>query len=504
MKLNIKNITALALLILSFGAGLQAKKDKSPAKKYQFEFTISDSKDSLLFLANYYGTKQYYYDTAFAVNSGKFRFETDSIPGGIYMVVMPDKSQYFEVVVDGKETLIQLETTRKDMVGDMKVLASAENKLFYEFQQEMNNKGKQAAPIQQKIKALNADTINDNTEALKAEQENLSKINDEVAAYKKAFIKEHQGTFTSKLFLTSMEPEIPENPELPEGTNVDLWKFNEYKKKYLQNVDFTDERLLRSPVFAKKLEYYMTKLIVQIPDSITKAADELAAKARPNKEMFKYVVHWNTNHYERSKIMGMDAVFVHMADNYYCKGLAHWVDSAAEAKICDRAKTLSPLLLGKVASNIILPDTSGKWYDLHKVPAEFTILYFWSPTCGHCKKATPKLEKFYQDYKSKGVEVFGVCTELETAGMKNFVKTHKLSFINVSDTPEINKNAYDYLDKTTINSLNFRTIYDIFSTPQVYVLDKDKKIIAKKLGVEQLGSFIDDYSKEKNKEQSSN
>ena len=57
------------------------------------------------------------------------------------------------------------------------------------------------------------------------------------------------------------------------------------------------------------------------------------------------------------------------------------------------------------------------------------------------------------------------------------------------------KNAYEYLakNKTTLNSLNFRTIWDIFSTPQVYVLDKDNKIIAKKLGIEQLPDFIRDY-----------
>lgn len=484
-------------LLLGFHSGYAKKGKNEPIKKHQFEFLIPDSEDSLVFLANYYGTKQYYYDTAFAVAPGKFQYATDSIKGGIYMVVMPDKSQYFEIVVDGKEPKIALSTTRANMVTDMKVLASRENQLFYEFQQEMNKKGEQAAPIQKKINALKADSINDRSKEIKEQQEKLQAINDEVNTYKTEFIETHKGTFTSKLFLTSQEPEIPSDPDLPEGTDVDLWKFREYKRQYLMNVDFTDERLLRSPVFAKKLEYYMTKLVVQNPDSITVAIDELVERARPNKEMFKYVVHWNTNHYERSKIMGMDAVFVHMADNYYTEDQAHWVDSAGLAKINERAKTLSPLLLGKVASNIILPDTTGKWHNLHKIPAEYTVLYFWSPTCGHCKKATPKLEKFYQENKSKGVEVFGVCTELEIAGMKNFIKTHKLTFTNVSDTPEINKNAYDYLDKTTINSLNFRTIYDIYSTPQVYVLDKDKKIIAKKLGVEQLAGFIDDYSKSK-------
>lgn len=497
--MSIKNISVLLIvLIASISIGFAAKKGKAtPAKKHQFEFTISDSEDSLVFLANYYGTKQYYYDTAFAVEKGKFTFETDSILGGIYLVVMPDKSQYFEIVVDGSEPRIVMSTTRANMVGDMKVTESEENKLFYEFQQEMSNKGELAAPIQKRIKTLKADTLNPKPEEIKAEQDKLEAINKDVVDYKKQFIETHKGTFTAKLFLTSQEPEVEENPELPEGTNIDLWKFQEYKRQYLLNVDFTDERLLRSPVFAKKLEYYMTKLVIQMPDSINAAADELVKRTKGNKEMFKYVVHWNTNHFERSKIMGMDAVFVHMSDNYYTEDQAHWVDSAGLAKINDRAATLRPLLLGKVASNIILPDTTGKWFDLHKLPAEYTILYFWSPTCGHCKKSTPKLEKFYQEYKAKGVEVFGVCTELETAGMKTFVKTNKLTFINVSDTPEINKNAYDYLDKTTVNSLNFRTIYDIYSTPQVYVLDKDKKIIAKKLGVEQLSDFIDNHSKDK-------
>ena len=100
-------------------------------------------------------------------------------------------------------------------------------------------------------------------------------------------------------------------------------------------------------------------------------------------------------------------------------------------------------------------------------------------------------------YKDSGVFVFGVCTELENVQMKSFIQTHKLEFLNVSDSKEINENAYDYLAKglTTLNSLNFRSIYDIFSTPQVYVLDKDKKIIAKKLGIEQLPDFIKDYRK---------
>ena len=44
---------------------------------------------------------------------------------------------------------------------------------------------------------------------------------------------------------------------------------------------------------------------------------------------------------------------------------------------------------------------------------------------------------------------------------------------------------------TTIESLNYQQTYDIFSTPKVFVLDKDKKIIAKSLTISQLEDMID-------------
>jgi peroxiredoxin len=300
------------------------------------------------------------------------------------------------------------------------------------------------------------------------------------------------------MLLASQDPEIPKNPVLAEGQSIDEFNYRYYKENYLKHVDFGDERLLRSPVLHNKLDYYIKKLTVQIPDSINVAADYLTEKARANKEVFKYVVHHITNTYEKSNVMGMDAVFVHMAENYYLTGDAYWIDSARTEKIRERATSLKPLLLGKVTPNIILPDTGEKnWVNLHEIKAKYTILYFWDSHCGHCKKSTPKLHEYYKANKSLGIEVYAVGTELKAEDWKKFIREHKLDWINVSDTPEINKNAYDYIlsGKTTLNSLNFRDIYDIYSTPVMIVLDKDKKIIAKKLGVEQLEEFINDLEK---------
>jgi thiol-disulfide isomerase/thioredoxin len=125
------------------------------------------------------------------------------------------------------------------------------------------------------------------------------------------------------------------------------------------------------------------------------------------------MVWYLTNTYEQSKIMGYDAIFVHMAENYYCKGEAYWVDSSKLKKICERATHVKKILLDAVVPNMILEDSSLKsyyTYDLMKSD-KYTILWFWNSTCGHCQKETPELYKVYE--KLHELDKVGVLTITE-------------------------------------------------------------------------------------------
>jgi thiol-disulfide isomerase/thioredoxin len=54
--------------------------------------------------------------------------------------------------------------------------------------------------------------------------------------------------------------------------------------------------------------------------------------------------------------------------------------------------------MGAQPPNLILRDTTDvKWKDFYSLKSEYTILYFWDPECGHCKKITPKLETLYKE-----------------------------------------------------------------------------------------------------------
>lgn len=461
---------------------------QAPINDFEYTFKVNglpDSIDSAVYVANYFGGKQYYYDTLTIDKNGEFKMSGDSINGGIYSIIMWDRKSYFEFVVN--EPKIEMETEFNDYINKMQVKASEENTNFYEYLRFVNQKSELANSLKKELQSAQG------KEKEKA-QETLMGIDKDVIAYKKQFMADHPDLFISKVFRASAEPDVPEYKEIKDEKERNKRRYVEFKAQYLEGVDLTDDRLLRTPVLHNKLNYYVTKLTPQAPDSIIATADMLVGMAGDNKEVRKYIIHTITSKYEDSKIMGMDAVLIHMGEQYYCPDKAWWLSEEKLEKFCERISAMSPLMIGKPAPNLILLDTAGEWKSLYGMQANYTVLYFWDSGCGHCKKVTPKLKEFYDEYKAKGVEVYAVGTEFENDDWKKYIHKNGLNWTNVSDTPEANENAYELIQggKTTLESLNFRDTYDIFSTPKVFLLDKNKKIIATKLSPEQIGDFIDD------------
>jgi peroxiredoxin len=266
-------------------------------------------------------------------------------------------------------------------------------------------------------------------------------------------------------------------PKKADGTADSTFPYRYYKSHYWDFTDLTDGRLVRTPVFENKLQKYFSQLVVPEADSINAEADRILAKARPDKEMFKFVLWWLTNTYETSPYMGMDAVFVHLVEKYYVAGDATWLTEDQKNKIISRAYTIAPNLIGQPAAPLVLEDTTGKPVSLYNIKGKYTILVFWDPTCGHCKTEIPRIDSAYKAiWKDKGIALVGVKTEGTKDEYVSFIKQHKLTGWTHTLDPQ--------------NKSNYRRLYDVYSTPVVYLLDEKKKIIAKRLGVEQLIGFL--------------
>jgi thiol-disulfide isomerase/thioredoxin len=466
----INQLGALLLTLVTLSAVAQKN-------GYQIIVHVPNMKDTTCYLARYYGDKQYIIDTVKSDKEGIAVFQDNQrLDGGIYLFVYPDK-HYFEMIID-QEQFFTMETSWGDPISDMKVKGSKDNQLFYDYLKSAISIQKASAQLQQSL--ATAKTKADSAAIIDQLRANETRSN----ATREEYVKAHPETFLAKVFTTMKEPEVPkEIPVLPNGRKDSTFAYYYFKSHFWDNVDFSDNRLLRTPVFGAKLEKYFEDLTPKIPDSIIASADLVVAKAKVDSEMYRYCVWWITYKYETSKIMGMDAVFVHMVENYYMNGKTWWLDSTALAKMVDRARKIAPNVIGNTAPEIALKDSSGKWQILSKVPAKYTVLVFWDPDCGHCQKEMPVLKHVTDSMKAIGISVmvYAVDVEVDEEKWRKYIHEHQLEdWIHVNDIQ---------------HQSNFRQFYDIYSTPVIYILDKDKKIRAKRIGPEQVPDVIDHLEK---------
>lgn len=442
-----------------------------PATGYKIKAKVAGLADSTCYLGHYYGQYQTIIDTTQANATGEIVFSgSEALKGGIYFIVLPGK-QFFEFIVN-KEQEMYFETDMTSLVKSMKIKGSSENKLFYDYLNYINENQEKYMAL--KNKATELKDNKDSTEVLHREME---AIDQKVKDYKMKLMQDNPESFVSTIFLASKDPEIPEAPVLPNGRKDSTFTYRYFKDHYWDNIDLSDDRILRTPVFYNKLNYFFSNVVIQIPDSIIKEADILAEKAKANKEIFKYVVWYITYTYETSKIMGFDAIFVHMVEKYYMTGQCYWVSEITLENMVKRIEKIKPTLLGAPAPNMIMQDTSLQLQSLYAINAKYTIIVFWDYECGHCKTEIPRVVELYNEKKeSLGIEVFAVCTDTNMAEMKSFIIKNQMNFINVNGPRSITP--------------HYSETYDIYSTPVVFILDEQKTIIAKRIDIEQAEDII--------------
>lgn len=448
-----------------------------------FEITIKIKglPKSKLLLGYYYGDKQYIKDSAYTDETGKVVFKSkEPMEGGIYLIANEAKNLLFDFVLS--EPQFSLETDTSDYIGNMVVKNSVENTAFFNYSKFTNKVGKRAYELDQEAKELKS---KGDTAKMRLKNEEIRKIEQSVFDYRKKVIAETPQLLIAKIFKMMIEIDVPEPPKDEKGVVLDsMFQYNYYRAHYFDNFDFTDDRIVRTPIFQPRLQSYITKVTLQIPDSIIKAADIVIEKAQKSKEISKWCIYWITNYYETSQYMGMDAVFVHMVQKYYKdKTMTFWVDDALRYKITDRADVLSYNLLGKKAMNLNLPDTSNIYQSLYNLKGDYTVVVFWDATCGRCKEEMPRLLELYKEMnknidrkKPNKLDVYAVSLTVEPKTWKDYIREQKLPWTNVHDPN---------------HESNFRRYYDVYSTPVVYLLGKDKKIIAKRLSIEQVKDFLE-------------
>ncbi len=444
-----------------------------------------DSMQNVLLLGRYYGSSQYIIDSA--KYDAKTNTYTFSAPAprerGLYLIISNDK-RYAEFILD-KDQHFEIKTTFPNMAEGISFSGSVENQLYMDFIESGKEEYNQMNDLQKQFKT--AKDNNDTVTQAKLRTE-ISDLFEKIDRRKVDFTQAHPDHLMAALFKAQQDIDVPEAPEsIPDSLKRE-WQYEYYKEHYFDNLNLCDDRLIYTPIFHQRLTEWLDKVLyMQSPDSVKFSIERFIEKCRCSRELFKYAIWYPVDKYQRSEIIGQDAIWVHIAKRYYLTGEAYWASASIVDNFKKRITRVEPLLIGNRPPEFACPDTTvdtdhENFISVFSSPKRYTIIIFWSMTCGHCKTSLPHWLDFYHNKgKELDLEVIAICKDFDVPEWKKYVKEHNFDWVNLNG-------------KTA--TADYNDLWDVVSTPTVYILDSQKRIVTKRIDQEHAEDFIRLWNRE--------
>ncbi len=456
--------------LLFFGLWIAA--NQVDAEGLRISVKLASAPDQQLFLTYYYGGEIFVADTIRTDKQGYAVFERKSeLPQGLYKIYL-DQNRHFDFLLGSDQTL-DIVNPSFDL-SEMKISGAEESMEFLDYMIWLRERQRQLGQLDS---ALTVAREEDKKEIEFQRRE----LTSDVTRYWKEKSARYPGTFLAGFLMANYYEELkPEDIPAEYAANDSLkWTFeyNYRKNHYFDYFDLKDERLLYTPLVKSKLDTYFEKVLLQMVDSVKPAAYTLLSHLESSPISLRYVTSYLLNSSLNSRVMGMDALFVDIAKDYYLSGKAVWADSTTLAKVRENVIFIEHNLIGHQAKDIIMETIDGQPFRLYQHNNPFLILVFFEPNCSHCREFIPQLyNEIYLPYRDKGVEVVAGYTMNDKKEWIDFITEHHLNdWINVWDEHHLSR---------------FKIIYDTRTTPSVYLLDKEKKIIAKKFSIDFLKRYF--------------
>jgi thiol-disulfide isomerase/thioredoxin len=463
--MKFRNLILLLALVLGVFSVSASNSDFS--KEYKISVKAKQLKADSLFLGFYYCGKLYVQDTLSLDKNGRGVFTDDKkLNEGTYVMYFQG-SKYFDMLIGGdQEFTVEIGDTLS-LPESVKISGAIVSEDFHNYSLSLKSAQIKYNKLSEQIKQTE-DSV------MKADiQKEASEISKSVNSLRDSLINVHSGDMLG-LFLNGLKaPEYVPDPLLADSLKP-MGRYLFEKEHYLDNLDITDARIIRTPYIISSLDGYINNKLFQISDSIIPPVMKLVERSMANEECFKVVLNHCMNYAINSKIMGMENLMVELGRRYYLNGLTEWSDSTWLKNLEEEIYKNERSLVGMKAANIVLADVNNNYDRLYNIGGtKVTILYFYEPSCGHCRKTMPKVGEFAKKYANDPrIKVVAVYMLEDKEEWTKFIQEADLSaLVNVWDP---NRESYYWY------------YFNTSTTPMVYVMDENHKIFAKKIDVDTL------------------
>ncbi len=441
---------------------------------YDIKIKLTGIKTAKVVLGYYIGEQTYAVDTTQADTiTGNIHFKSKRpLAQGVYFVANTE-GVIFNLIL-ANETDFSISTNISAPYDSAKIDHSVENAVFFNYMktvQRIQNEISQINGITDMLRQAKADksVINEQEQKITARYAGLEK-------YTQSVIRQAPHLFTSKLLNTSTMPVVPSELTLLKNDKPNPVYWFYFRKHFFDGVDFTDKRLVRSPYYANRLGQFLGYMLNNT-DSVKAELDFILTKTHSNAEFYKFTLKWLTSVFDDNidRMPNADTYLIHLVEKYHRKA-----DSGTDKYTLERMEykvnAFKNVLIGSPAPNFELPNTEGVLKSLVDVKADFTLVIFYSSLCSHCREAMPIIRNAIQNIDTKKLKVFTVCTDGAREPWLSFLEEMKMNnWTNVLDS----KPDTDIQKK-----------YVTWNLPVLYLLDKNKTILANRVKPENLPELL--------------
>jgi len=378
-----------------------------------------------------------------------------SIVGGVYYLYFPKSKQKIYFIIEDRDS-IQFEIKGSHYLDSITTNLS-KNKILLDYQRVENRLSK--------IDSMYNVELQNGTKFSNAQKAFYFKDKtDELTKFRQTALKKLKPLDALSVYFVALNLKDNQVPNV---------KDFEGRNDYLKQFNVANPKLLFTPIMKDLILDYLT-YFPKRADSICKGIDSIITKVDCKSKTYPYVMDLFSKVLKSRNLANNTEGYEYFIEKYIQKSKCKFLSSEAEKKVLAELEVIRALKLNDTCVNILLPDSVGEIKNLHSISKvyDYTVIIFYDPQCDHCQVEVPKMDSVINVLAlqfNKRIGVYAICNtpEISNVEWKKFINDHHLT------------NQYTHVKMSSNSSV--RKTYDAYSNPIFFLIDRQAKMIAKKI-----------------------
>ncbi|MFN4147435.1 MAG: thioredoxin-like domain-containing protein [Runella sp.] len=434
-------------------------------KGFRIEGQIANARPAALILSQHYAGHLIPIDTALIGNDGKFVFQSNEpVPTGMCRVLGIGRG--IELFVEENKSF-SLVADARDILATIRFVNSPENTLFYDYQREVRRRYEKALNFRKQF------GLKDDNDP--RWQNRYREFSEEIKGYVDSLYQRQPQLLATRFLKSFQEPKQPVLPVATLSAKDSAFLIGYHRQHYFDHSFLSDERMLYTSSMPARFQKFLKMIPTIPPNDLLPLLEKVIDQTKGTVELRKYVVGQIAQLFELTANKNYDEVYDFVTQKYVLADPTLW-DASTLQKVKELQEIKKNLAVGSVFPELIFKDLDNKAQSLAAIKSQYTILFFYDPGCSHCREAAPKLVELSKKY-AQNATVYAVSLDNNAQACRSFVQDFGTSsFVNVRDTE----------GRTEFYKLG------VINYPTIYLLDRDKKIKARWLKIEELETYLND------------